>query len=424
MSMILFWIICAIMLIIALLFIVIPLWRGKNKSKAVDREVANLEIIRGQVVEMDADLRNGLLTQEMYEQGTQELQNRVLNEVGEVPVEQTVLLNNRPKILALILTIILPVTAIVLYWNIGNHHALLMQDSVATADGFNVVGSPEALKELESKLSKNPNDPEGLLLLARSYGELERFADSAQVYDSLTQLAPNEAQIWADYADVLAMASGKTLVGNPTKLLDKALALDPDNFKALALAGSAAMERGDFKQTIQHWERLSKLIPPQDENAILIENGIQQARLLLAQKNGAKSPRIDQNTAAPESVQNQTAATGKEAISGLVALSSALKAQTSPTDTVFVLVRAAEGPKMPLAIVRKQVKDLPFNFTLDDTTSMSPQMKVSSFNQVVVVARVSKSGNAISQPGDLLGTSETVKPGATNVKLTIDKVVP
>jgi len=261
-----------------------------------------------------------------------------------------------------------------------------------------------------------------LLLLARSYADLERFADAVQVYDKLTQLMPNEPQLWADYADVLAMSSGRTLLGMPTQLLDKALALDPDNFKALALSGSAAMERGDFALTVRHWEKLLKLIPKEDENTQVIESGIQQARELMAQSKGGKSSGKTQRAAAE--AQTRATQSGKEGITGIVTLSDALKAQASPNDTLFVLVRAAQGPKMPLAIVRKQVKDLPLKFTLDDSTAMSAEMKMSNFDQVVVIARVSKSGNAMPQPGDLQGMSATVKPGTTGLKLNIDKIMP
>ena len=250
---------------------------------------------------------------------------------------------------------------------------------------------------------------------------MERYTDAVQAYDKLTQMVPNEAQLWADYADVLAMASGKTLVGTPTKLLNKALAIDPANFKALALSGSAAMERTDYAAAVNYWEKLLKLIPQDNENAQIVADGIQHARELIAQKSGGKVP-VQSVPAAP--AEPQVAQAGKEAISGTVVLSSAIKAQASPEDTVFVLVRAAEGPKMPLAIVRKQVKDLPLKFTLDDSTAMSPQMKMSNFEQVVVIAKVSKSGNPITQPGDMQGMSAVMKPGAKGIKLVIDKVAP
>jgi cytochrome c-type biogenesis protein CcmH len=406
------------MLVIALLFVVLPLWRGNYKDSAVERKSANLEIFRDQIAEMDADLRNGLLTQEMHEQGKRELQSRLLDEVGEDGTAGTTAVRNPLRVLALVLSVVLPVIAVGVYWKVGSPDALLQKDRVVSAEGFDNVRSEASLRALEAELAANPDDAESLLLLARSYSDRERFAEAAQVYDKLTRLMPKEAQLWADYADVLAMASGRTLVGTPTKLLNKALELEPNNFKALALSGSAAMERGDYAATVTYWEKLLNMIPKEDENARIVESGIQQARVLMAQKNGAKPPA--KNSSA---VENERQQSGKESITGTVVLSASLKAKASPDDTVFVLVRAAEGPKMPLAIVRKQVKDLPFKFTLDDSTAMSPQMKMSNFDQVVVIARVSKSGNAMTQPGDLQGMSATLKPGSKGIKLNIDTVI-
>jgi cytochrome c-type biogenesis protein CcmH len=420
--MILFWIICALLLIIAMLFVVLPLWRGSLKSSAVQRDSANLEIFRDQVAEMDADLRNGLLTQEMHEQGKRELQSRLLDEVGETQNVTQAAVPNPLKVLAIVLTALLPVMAVGVYWKVGNRHAVIPQESSAAADQFGAVQSASALKALEAKVAAQPEDAESLFQLARAYSELERFADAVQAYDKLTQLIPTEAQLWADYADVLAMNSGRTLLGTPTKLLEKALALDPKNFKALALSGTAAMERGDYKMTIRQWEKLLQMIPKDNENVKTIESGIQEARALLAQKNGGRSPLTAQSASSEEQVQR--AQTGQEAITGTVVLNASLKAMASPEDTLFVLVRAAQGPKMPLAIVRKQVKDLPLKFTLDDSTAMSAEMKMSNFEQVVVIARVSKSGNAMPQPGDLQGMSATVKPGTKGLKLNIDKIMP
>lgn len=407
------------MLVTALLFVVLPLWRSSLKNRVVQRDSANLEIFRDQIAEMDADLRNGLLTQEMYEQGKRELQSRLLDEVGEAASGGASAVRNPLKVLALVLSVVLPLTAIGVYWKVGSPDALQQNDRVVSAEGFDRVRSEAALKALEQELAAKPDDAENLLLLARAYSERERFADASQAYDKLTRLIPKEAQLWADYADVLAMASGKTLVGAPTKLLNKALLLDPNNFKALALSGSAAMERGDYAATVSYWEKLLNMIPKEDENARIVESGIQQARVLLEQKVGGKAPATAQRKPGTESAQ-----AGKESITGTVVLNSALMAQASPDDTVFVLVRAAEGPKMPLAIVRKQVKDLPLQFTLDDSTAMSAQMKVSSSDRVVVIARVSKSGNAMTQSGDLQGTSAIIKPGSKGLKLNIDTVLP
>ena len=415
-----FWIICAFLILIALLFIVLPLWRSTHKSNAVLRDTANLEIFRDQIAEMDADLRNGLLTAELYEQGKRELQSRLLDEVKEEPGAVTVV-RNPLKALAIVLAVLLPFVSVALYWQIGNHNALSPEASLASAGGAGDIRSPVALKTLEEKVAQNPNDGESLLLLARSYGELERYADAAKAYEKLTQFVSDEAWIWADYADTLAMVHGQKLIGMPTNLIEKALALDPNHPKALALAGSAAMERGDYVVAIRYWDHLLKGLPADSEDAKMIESGIQQAREFLAQIKGGKAPMPEQ--IATESPQ-QSAAHGKERLTGTVTLSAALKGKVSPTDTVFVLARAAQGPKMPLAIVRKQVKDLPLQFTLDDSMAMAPQMKLSNFEEVVVVARISKSGNAVPEPGDLQGMSKSIKPGNSGLKISIDTLIP
>lgn len=415
-----FWIIIALLMALAILFIVLPLWRGKQKNNAVQRNAANLEIFRDQTVEMDADLRNGLLTQELYEQGKRELQARLLDEVGEGQAAQAGASRTLLKVLALALSVLMPLVAVGLYWKVGNPNALLPQVSRGGVDGFGAMRSEVAIKELEKKLEEKPDSAEGWLLLARSYGELERFSDAARAYDKLTKLVPNDAQLWADYADVLAMVHDQSLVGGPTKLLDKALELDPNNAKALALSGSAAMERGDYAMAVRHWENLLKKIPAGTEDAKMVESGVQQARTFLQIKNG-KAPMLAQR--APAEKQSAVSAGGTERITGTVTLSEAIKAQASPDDTLFVLVRAAEGPKMPLAIIRKQVRDLPLKFALDDSMAMSPQMKMSNFDQMVVLARISKSGNAMPQAGDMQGMSATLKPGTQGVKLSIDTVV-
>ena len=117
------------------------------------------------------------------------------------------------------------------------------------------------------------------------------------------------------------------------------------------------------------------------------------------------------------------AAAGAERITGRVTLDPKLKGKFNPDDTLFVLARAAQGPKMPLAIMRMQVSDLPLDFELDDNMAMAPQMKLSNFDEVVVVGRISKSGTAMPQAGDAEGFSITVKPGTKGVKFKIDHIV-
>lgn len=409
-----FWIICALLLAVALLFVVLPLWRSTLKNNDVVRDAANLEIFRDQIAEMDADLANGLLTPELYEQGKRELQARMLEEVKSLEGGRQA--RNPLKVLALVLVMVVPLASVGLYLKLGNLNVFLPQDTHASAEGFGAVLSPTAIKELQDKLAKQPNDPNEWLLLARSLVQLERYPEAVKAFDTLTQMVPNEAQLWADYADALAMTQGQTLVGRPTQLLDKALALDPNNAKALALGGSAAMERGDYPTAIADWEGLLKQIPDKNsQEAQMVAAGISQARTFLAQVKSGKLP--------AHAPPQQPAESGKERISGTVTLSGSLKDKAAPDDTVFILAKAEQGPPMPLAVVRKQVRDLPFKFSLDDSMAVMPQMKLSGFDKVVVIARISKSGNPMPQPGDLQGTSAPLKPGKSGLKISIDQEV-
>ena len=412
-----FWIICVLLLAVAVLFVVLPLWRSSVKDNHVLRNAANLEIFRDQVTEMDADLRNGLLTEALYEQGKRELQSRLLEEVNTADSAATSVINPHKKI-AIVLAVLLPTVALGLYWKIGNRNALLPQSAQVIGSEFGTVRSEAALKQLEEKVAQNPQDVNSLALLARTYAEQERYIDAVKAYNTLTQLVPNEAQLWADFADAVAMTNGQSLEGHPMILLKKALELDPKNPKALALAGSAAMAGGDFPAAIKYWEDLLKQIPENSEDAKMIADGIQQARLALSQSKGAKP-----KAAQPTEREQKPIVAGQERISGTVSLSDAIKSHANPNDTVFVLARAADGPPMPLAVIRKQVKDLPLQFTLDDSMAISPKMKMSNFDKVVLIARISKSGDAMPHPGDLQVMSEPLKLGTQSVKLSIDTVV-
>ena len=270
-------------------------------------------------------------------------------------------------------------------------------------------------------VKKMPN-PDDWWTLARSYTVLKHYADATRAYEKLVELVPGEAELWANYADAYAMSHGQTLQGEEVaKLLGKALELDANNMSALALSGAAARERGDYAAAITHWQKLVGQVQPGSQEAQMFNASIQEVKdQLVAQPGGkAKLAQLSVNNAPAKVAKNLTAA-----ISGKVSLSPALAGKVAPTDTVFILARAAQGPKMPLAVLRKQVQDLPFQFTLDDSMAMQPQLKLSNFDQVVVVARVSKSGTPMAQSGDLQGLSATIKPDAQGLNIVIDAVVP
>lgn len=417
----LFWIFGAAMLLLAVLFVMVPLWRKNVVSNAVLRDTANLEILRDQSVEMSADLEHGLLNQESFEQGQRELQVRLLEEVKSAePV--AAIPRNPAKVLALALMILIPLASVLLYMQLGSSKALQPhQEELSVADGFGIIRSETALEDLEKRLAKFPENPDGWLQLGRSYNEMKRYTDATRAYAKLVELVPNEAQLWTDYADAYAMDHGQTLLGEPTKFLNKALALDPNNTTALALSGSAGMERGDYVAAIQHWQKLIALLPPEYPDIQLIKDGVKQARDFLAMQKGGKQKLAQLSE---QQATSKTVVDGTAAIMGKVSLSPAMLGKVSPDDIVFILARAAKGPRMPLAVLRKQVKDLPMEFSLDDSMAMQPQLKLSGFEQVIVVARVSKSGTPMAQSGDVQGASAIIKPGTKGLNIVIDSLVP
>ena len=214
------------------------------------------------------------------------------------------------------------------------------------------------------------------------------------------------------------MTNNRSFEGEPTMLVERALKIDPKNPKALALAGTVAFDRKDYRVAVQHWEKLAQVEPADGQYADQIRASIAQARQLAGMPPAAAP--ISGNTAATlPSTASAGAASAQ--VSGTVSLAPPLKARAAPDDTVFVFARAAEGNRMPLAIVRKQVKDLPLQFTLDDSMAMSPAAKLSGATSVIIGARISKSGNAMPKSGDLQGLSPAVSVGATGIKVEINE---
>ena len=268
-----------------------------------------------------------------------------------------------------------------------------------------MAGMVEALAE---KLKSKPDDAEGWAMLARSYATLGRHAESVPAYAKALALSPRDAALMADYADALALQQERRLSGTPQQWIDKALALDPAQPKARLLAGTAAFDRKDYAAAIRHWEQAAKSAPPDSALAQQARAGLEDARQLA----GIKPP---DGSAAPDKGAR---------IAGTVSLAPALAAKARPEDTVFIFARPAQGARMPLAMLKRQVKDLPLRFELDDSLAMSPQARLSSASEVVVTARISRSAQALPQPGDLEGASAAVALGRSDLQLSIDRVLP
>ena len=417
----LFWTFCALLILVAMLFVVWPLWRKSAFNNDVLRDAANLGILRDQSSEMEVDLRNGLLTQDAYEQGKRELQGRLIDEVKITEQPAIRPPRNPAKTLAMVMLLLLPLFTVALYYQVGTPKALLPGATTNAVDNSSLITTDEGLKDLEDELGSNPENAQGWFRLANSYIAMKRYSEASKAYEQLVKQVPDEAQLWANYADIYAMANGKSLQHEQVKkFLNQALDIDPDNITALALSGSAAMQGKDYVTAITQWQTMVGLLQPGSPEEQQFSASIQEARNLLAAEPGGE----ERLAKLPATGAVSEQATSAEAIAGTVTLSPELAAQVTPDDIVFILARAAQGPKMPLAVMKKQVKDLPLQFSLDDSMAMQPQLKLSGFDQVVVVARVSRSGNPMAQAGDLEGLTKAVKPGVKGLNLTIDSVVP
>ena len=308
---------------------------------------------------------------------------------------------------------------------------------VAAPEGGSAAASAEefaaVVERLAQKLKDQPDNAEGWAMLARSYARLSRPADALAAYAKAVTLKGDDPQLLADYADLMAFQNNRTLAGEPTQLIERALKLDPNHPKALALAGSAAFDRKDFSVAVRHWELLASLSPPGSEFLTQLQGGIDEARKLgglppavaaaTAAAPAASTARPAASTAAPVAPTAAPAATSSARITGTVRLAPALASRVSPEDTVFVLARPAEGSRMPLAVSRHRVKDLPLQFSLDDSMAMAPTGRLSLFERVVVVARISKTGQAMSAAGDISGQSAPVSNSSRDLVIELTEVV-
>ena len=307
-------------------------------------------------------------------------------------------------------------------WGVGPGEAVAAADGEGTGGHSTRAAQLEEMTQrLSERLKASPDDAEGWSMLARSYTAQGKFNDALPAFKRVVDLRPDDAQALADYADGLAVVNNRSLEGEPEKLIARALKIDPTNVKALSLAGTVSFNKNDFVAAAGLWERAMKASDPASDFTRQLQAAVNEARQRgglapLAAADGAAAPAA---AAKPAAEPAPSPAAAGATVSGRVTLGAALKGKVSPDDTVFIFARAPTGSRMPLAILRKKVSELPLDFKLDDSLAMSPAAKLSGAAEVVVGARVSKSGNAMPQPGDWQALSGPVKPGATGVNLEI-----
>jgi cytochrome c-type biogenesis protein CcmH len=430
-----------------------PLLSRRDMAAAPQADQLNLAVLRDQLRELDADREQGSIDPEAYAAARRELEQRVAEDVhpaarpaagsasaGYVAgAAATAAAASSPALRwqAAVVSVALVAGAAGLYGSLGTPKALVAADAApasAPGQGLDPHTSTEAeamVAKLAERMAREPQDPNGWALLARSYSAMGRFVAASGAYARLVALIPDDAQILADYADVLAMTQNQKLDGEPERLLARALAADPKNVKALILSGDAAFSRQDHATAALRWQAALANAAPGSEFAQMARDNLAHlgapsegpASATAAPGAGPASamsaPGAVPSDVTPPGHPAAANANASAAVSGRLELDPSLRAQVSDSDTVFIVAKAADGPRFPLAVLRKQVRDLPMQFTLDDSMGMMPDVKLSQFDKLIITARISKSGNAIAAPGDLESTPQPAKPGDTSIQLRI-----
>ncbi|MBL8327151.1 MAG: c-type cytochrome biogenesis protein CcmI [Rubrivivax sp.] len=430
-----FWIVAAALVAAVLVVLLRPLLAPARVLTDNTAET-NLRVLRAQLAELDGELAAGRLEAEQHAAARAEIERRVIEESGGGVSARAVGVASAGRGGMVALAVVLPVAALGLYLHLGNREA--MDPAAAAAaqaqDGHAALQDMEtAVARLAQKMKDKPDNAEGWALLGRSYAQLGRFEESRDAYRKALELGREDAQLLSDYVDAMAMAQGRQFSPETDRLLARALALDPNHLKSLALAGTAAMVRGDYAAAVKHWTRARENAPPGSELEQGLAGGIAEAQAKAGGAGGGAqavpppAPRAAASAGARAGSPGAAAAASGPAAGGVlrvsVALSPALAAKVQPGDTLFVFARAAEGPRMPLAIARLSAGSLPAQVQLDDSMAMTPQMRLSSFPSVVVAARISRKGNATPEPGDLEGESAPLAPAGA-AAITIDRVRP
>ncbi|MCS9522075.1 c-type cytochrome biogenesis protein CcmI [Pseudomonas aeruginosa] len=394
-----FWLAAGLLLLAALAFLLIPLLRGRRAQAEEDRTALNVALYQERIAELAGQQAAGTLTAEQLENGRAEAARELLADTEGSGEERSSRLG---RAVPLVAALLVPLVALGLYLHWG------ASDKVELAREF--AQAPHSMEEMTARLERavqaQPDSAQGWYFLGRTYMTQERGADAARAFERAAELSGRQPEVLGQWAQALYFSGGKKMTAQIKALADEALKGDPAEVTTLGLLAIAAFEEQRYADAIGFWERLVSVLPNEDPARSAIQGGIQRARERMTEA-GQTPPA----PAAP-------AAAGVT-LTGKVDISDAVKGQVKADDSVFVFARAVGGPPMPLAVKRLTVADLPAEVSLSDADAMMPQLKLSGFPQVELVARVSRAGNAIS--GEWIGRGKPLSTAQSSAQaLTID----
>lgn len=419
------------LVVIALALVVWPLVKTGYDDGQARRKEDNLEILRQQYAELEAEHKAGRVSDDEYEETRGEIETRVLEESKD-PEDAVSLKQGKHGIYAAFaLVIIIPVSAFLLYLEIGSPIAMDPDFTRQQAQMQKMSGQHsnaelvEQVKFLEERLKEHPDNADGWMMLARTSAAVKDWAKSSQAFEQVNRLVPENADVLADWADVMAAAQNGNLEGRPQELIEKALSVDPQHWKALALMGTLCFNKADYEGAVKYWSRMLAGVEQGSEEWRQIMENIEHARRAggLPPDPSIGSIQMQESTG---NSRPQSEAAASAVITGVVEVAPEMKDKIKPEDTVFVFARPLEGSKMPVAFASYKGKDLPIKFRLDAQSQMGMGMKtLADVQQAIVGARVSRSGNFMPASGDLEGEAEgVIAVGTEGVRVVIGKQIP
>ncbi len=393
-----FWLAAGLLLLIALSFLLIPVLRGRRAQREEDRTALNVALYQERVAELQAQREEGVLTAEQFETGRAEAARELLADTEGVAPGRV---SSLGKAIPLLAAVLVPVLGLSLYLHFGS------SDKVELTREFSQP--PQSLEEMVARLERaaaaQPDSAEGLYFLGRVYMAQNRPAEAAWVFERAANLAGRQPELLGQWAQAQYFADDKKWSDKIQALTDEALKADPKEVTSLGLLGIAAFEDQRFEQAIGYWQRLMTELPEGDASRAALEGGIAKAREQLLASGGK--------------VEAAPVAKAQASIKVSVDLADAIKASVLPGDSVFIFARAVSGPPAPLAVKRVTVADLPITVELGDVDAMMPQLKLSNFPEVQLMARISRAGQPTA--GEWVGRSEPLASSTQALQqLTID----
>ncbi|AZO83898.1 c-type cytochrome biogenesis protein CcmI [Stutzerimonas stutzeri] len=393
-----FWLAAGLLLLVALSFLLIPVLRSRRAQREEDRTALNVALYQERVAELQTQQEEGVLDAAQMDAGRAEAARELLADTEGVEAPRVSRLG---KPLPLLAAVLVPLLGLGLYMHYG------ASDKVELTREFSQA--PKSMEEMTQRLERvvaaQPDSAEGMYFLGRTYMAQDRPADAAKMFERTVNLAGRQPELLGQWAQAQYFADGKKWSDKVQALTDEALKADPKEVTSLGLLGIAAFEGERYQDAIDYWNRLLAQLPPDDPSRVALQGGITRATEKLVASGGKVA---------------QASATKSTALLKVsVDLAAELKTKVQPGDSVFIFARAVSGPPAPLAVKRMTVADLPVTVELSDADAMMPQLKLSNFPEVQLVARISRAGKPTA--GEWIGRSQPLASSTTAPQtLTID----